>query len=73
MRCFVPALFTSMVITVGVLIVCLTSPHPGMFEFEGVLEFSRYQLSTLENFNLNNKIFLKIDLIETDEKIYYYH
>jgi hypothetical protein len=51
----------------------LTSPHPSMFEFERDLEFSRYQLSTLENFNLNNKIFLKIDLIETDEKIYYYH
>jgi hypothetical protein len=73
MRVFVPALFTSMVITVGVLIVCLTSPKPSMFEFEEDLEFPRHVLSTLENFNLNNKIFLKIGSIGTDEKIYYHN
>ncbi len=55
MRFFVPALLTSIVLTVGVLIVCWTSPTPSMFEFKGNLESPTHFLSTLEKFNLNKE------------------
>jgi hypothetical protein len=73
MRVFVPALFTSMVITVGVLIVCLTSPKPSMFESEEDSEFPRHLLSTLENFNLSKQHFRRLMRITTGDKINYYN
>ncbi len=65
MRFLVSALFTSMVITVGVLIVCLTSPKPSMFEFKGNLESPTHFLSTLEKFNLNKEYGLRLMRIAT--------
>ena len=50
MNVFMFVLFTSLVITVGVLTVYFTSPKPSMFNFKVDFEFQTPFLSILENF-----------------------
>ena len=46
MRVFVPALFISMVIAIGVLVVCLAPPKPSTFRFlEGILNLRKEYFS----------------------------